>query len=420
MLKKKKYDKLLLFFSSDATELYEADIYRALALPEDSVLHFRYDTEFIMKSLYAEQSKATVASEEARSLTSIERERILELKGRPGVICFVAGNDQSLKEAEIEVSKRQKFIELTSLRRVVVKDVEIAENTTELNHFYLALKEFVNFDLAVKVSQEQKPLEAFLSAIDYVDVQEDIWSNRVKEVIRISNKAGKAIHEFKEKLSLTKNGSEHILTLGQTLFFNINGIVKRNTLTKVWTWFRTTVLPKEEKVVKPKYDKELKESYYKLRDETNYTVRFSFFDDRGGESKLKVEKQGEEFAFIIPEDLSIGAETDNRNFTLSTSTLTRQESYGSLKIFDKDKPLYRTFIPIKIRRGRLKPFSLAFFTVLTGIGVILSQVAIEDVKFENLRDLDFYLKDPRFHLVVAALVLGATGVAFLYKLFDKK
>ena len=44
--------KKICAFSSDSRELYKADIYRALALPNDHVIHFRYKRKYVDDNLF--------------------------------------------------------------------------------------------------------------------------------------------------------------------------------------------------------------------------------------------------------------------------------------------------------------------------------------------------------------------------------
>ena len=65
---------LIGFFSSDARPLYKEDVYRTLALPEKSIIHFRYNQKYVQDGIVS---------------------NINDYIGKLGVIFFVTAHIQS-------------------------------------------------------------------------------------------------------------------------------------------------------------------------------------------------------------------------------------------------------------------------------------------------------------------------------------
>ena len=143
---------LLVFFSSDARELYKADVYRALALPCGYVVHFRYQPKYLSDQLRANPSS---------------------LRGRVGVIAFAAGNRPDFGSEHAEMK-------LVSIRQVTVLDVE-EDETLGLVHFYLELSDFCDVDLMESAAKSDLPPQAFASAIDATPRVTN-WNDRVQRV----------------------------------------------------------------------------------------------------------------------------------------------------------------------------------------------------------------------------------------------
>lgn len=113
-------EQLLSFFSSDAGDLYKADVFRTLALPEGYVIRFRYREKYIHSALKGEYDR---------------------LKGKKGCILFLAGNASQ----QVEASARP--LQFFSIREVEVEHVYLDKENTDRVYFYLKLGKFVNFEL---------------------------------------------------------------------------------------------------------------------------------------------------------------------------------------------------------------------------------------------------------------------------------
>jgi hypothetical protein len=142
----------LAFFSSDARELYKADIYRALALPMGYVLHFRYRKKYIHRNVL-------------QNLPSLPK---------TGTIFYVSGNNQ-----DIPADKRK--LDLFSIREVKIKDYEDNVNTDTI-HFYLELGRFVDVTPHKDTDPSLKPLDAFVSIITVDSGPNDAWTKRVDAI----------------------------------------------------------------------------------------------------------------------------------------------------------------------------------------------------------------------------------------------
>jgi hypothetical protein len=140
-------EQLIGFFSSDARPLYKEDIYRALALPSGSVIHFRYNQKYIQDDIVAKPEG---------------------FLGTRGIIFFVTGNDLKVPE-----EKRQK--QTYSIRMVTLKGVLRSENTRHF-HFFLQLDEYC--DCTIVNTESSK----FVSRVTVSYGTENRWIERVKAV----------------------------------------------------------------------------------------------------------------------------------------------------------------------------------------------------------------------------------------------
>src|SRR5205809_928325 len=83
------------FFSSDAHDLYKADVFRVLALPKNHTIQFRYKRKYIDGEL----------------LSNLD-----QLKGKEGCVFLVTGNTTS------EVPSAERNLEIFSIRKVKILD----------------------------------------------------------------------------------------------------------------------------------------------------------------------------------------------------------------------------------------------------------------------------------------------------------
>lgn len=137
-------------FSSDARELYKADIYRALALPEGHILHFRYKKKYVDPNII-----------------SLGK----DIKGRKLVIFYTHGNVGA-----------DKNIEHISIREAIVVDFEVS-GETDVAHIYMRLNGFCNVQIDSINSMEKLPPNKFFSEASCTFVDENNnWQTRINAV----------------------------------------------------------------------------------------------------------------------------------------------------------------------------------------------------------------------------------------------
>lgn len=140
-------------FSSDARELYKADVYRALALPTGYVLHFRYPQQYVQPEILA---------------------NLYSVVNKEGVIFYVSGNDTA-------IAPEQRKLTLYSIRSVVIRDIVLDQNIGAV-HFYLEMKDFTDATPHPATSKEITPPTLFVSKISVDHGPNNKWINRVDAV----------------------------------------------------------------------------------------------------------------------------------------------------------------------------------------------------------------------------------------------
>ena len=137
-------------FSSDSRELYKADIYRVLALPEDHIVHFRYKKKYVDDNILNNSKK---------------------LKKQKVAIFFTHGNDLSSSDD----NKFQHF----SVRWANITTTEFSPET-DVFHIYMKLGEFCNVKIDTGNSDEKKPPTKFLSKLKCTEINEkNNWQSRI-------------------------------------------------------------------------------------------------------------------------------------------------------------------------------------------------------------------------------------------------
>jgi hypothetical protein len=145
--------KYIIFFSSDASDLYKADIFRVLALPDSYTIQFRYQRQYVLEEF---------------------RENPAQLKNRRAAIFFLAGNDLSKPSAE-------RVIRRYPVRSCTVIDAFLDENTDQII-LILQLGDFVNCVVDPVTDQDKLPPIAFVSEADLDDFRPSKWIDRVRAV----------------------------------------------------------------------------------------------------------------------------------------------------------------------------------------------------------------------------------------------
>src|SRR6266480_3485491 len=125
--------KRIIFFSSDASDLYKADIFRVLALPDGYTIQFRYERQYVLEEF---------------------REKPEQLKSRQAVIFFLAGNDLSKLPAERKLRPYP-------IRSCKVKDAFLDKNTDKVI-LILELSDFVNCVIDPVTDMDKLPPNVFV------------------------------------------------------------------------------------------------------------------------------------------------------------------------------------------------------------------------------------------------------------------
>lgn len=141
------------FFSSDARDLYEADVFRALALPNDFVLHFRYRSKYVDDDISY---------------------NLMDIIGEQGAIFYSIGN-------KLDADERDRITENISIRKVFVKDVYKDANTN-LIHFYLGLGDFDDLEIHNAVGNDKLPPKRFVSNIQLHGGPNKSWIKRIEKI----------------------------------------------------------------------------------------------------------------------------------------------------------------------------------------------------------------------------------------------
>jgi len=140
-------------YSSDATILYKADVFRAMALPSGYTMQFRYEKKYLAPQFH---------------------DKYESLKHKTGVIFFIAGNDVTKKISDRVLTRY-------SIRRCKIIDV-FEDGTTKLVILIIELDSFVDCELDESIRHtEQSPLY-FVSALSPHKQQARQWYDQVKKI----------------------------------------------------------------------------------------------------------------------------------------------------------------------------------------------------------------------------------------------
>jgi hypothetical protein len=143
--------KIICAFSSDRRDLYKADIYRVLALPQGHIVHFRYKRKYIDENILSKN---------------------YEIENKPVAIFFTHGN---VNDDAVELHN-------TSIRKAHVVHSEFSE-TTEVFHVYLQLDDFSNISIDSSNPHEKMPGTKFFSELTCTEhTSGQNWESRVSLV----------------------------------------------------------------------------------------------------------------------------------------------------------------------------------------------------------------------------------------------
>lgn len=354
------------FFSSDARELYKADIYRALALPTGYVLHFRYPKEFIHQDILS---------------------NLPSLLTRPSAIFYVSGNDTTRPPDERQVTQY-------SIRHVRVLD--FADNaSTSTIHFYLQLDEFFDAQPMPATDRRILPPYIFVAEVQLNPGPNATWRHRV-DAIRA---------DFQNMP-----------------FFRIERITekKASLADRVRAWWNKQ--PLVETPLVPTYSTHTKRSSYALADESNYVVHVTLYDPGPGNTGLAVENSSEDVTLAVPPQYRVGAQEDTQNFELLTHSLSRSTESALSRLTGvsyaatapaPNAPDYRVQLDWQVSKGRSKTYAFGILSAIAALGLGVAKLATDDLQKANLAYGNAILG------LLALLFIGASGALF-YAFFNKK
>lgn len=145
--------KVICAFSSDSRELYKADIYRALALPEGHILHFRYERKYVDDDLL-------------ERLTAEGIQRI--------AIFYTHGNQPD--------GHHNKLIHTSIRWAQLVGCPELSEDT-DVFHVYMKLGGFCDLTIDSSNVSEKQPPTNFFSILDCSELNDaETWHSRVERI----------------------------------------------------------------------------------------------------------------------------------------------------------------------------------------------------------------------------------------------
>jgi hypothetical protein len=146
-------DKRVLLFSSDARPLYKGDIFRALALPDDHTLQFRYPRKYVELEF---------------------RDKPNDLVGKEAVIFFLSGNDQATVSEERKLKPHP-------IRACTIQDAFPDQDTQQIM-LILRLGEFVNCDIEDITDARKLPPHSFVTDASIKDLRVVAWLDRVDSI----------------------------------------------------------------------------------------------------------------------------------------------------------------------------------------------------------------------------------------------
>ena len=139
----------ILFFSSDATQLYKADIFRCLAAPDCFTIQFRYAKRWVQPDIGRDPEK---------------------IRGKSGIVVFVAGNEQTVPIERLQ-------LKLYPIRFCKVQDA-FFDHDTEKIIVVLALGRFIE----CKIETQEGPPKYYLTFGREIDHTALSWLASVRRL----------------------------------------------------------------------------------------------------------------------------------------------------------------------------------------------------------------------------------------------
>lgn len=143
--------KKVCFFSSDSRPLYKKNVFSILALPEQYIVHVRYQEKYVNYAL----------------------SKLQNLKDAECCIFFTTGNDLAQNE-------NNRVVGNISIRDAKIKEVNVTSDTG-LIHFYLELKGYKHW--TINGNQDQLiPPNKFVSELELTSGNENEWHQRINAI----------------------------------------------------------------------------------------------------------------------------------------------------------------------------------------------------------------------------------------------
>ena len=229
-------NQTIVFFSSDATNLYKNDIYRCVSLPIGYCVRFRYLSKYLWAGVPDQPS-----SEHHEQV----KEKCDALVGKEGLVCFVSGNKgQDVNENDLKFH---------CLRRVKVLSCFWEEELDEFN-FILELRGFETGQ--IDRQQGEVPPDSWVGRLDVRDKKKCKWINAVKSI------------------------EPHF---PETLFFYLKSVKDEGT----------------GDVLRPAFLSDRQHSHFELADGSSYVLQCVFYDPTG-DKPINAEASGGGLAIVAP------------------------------------------------------------------------------------------------------------------------
>jgi hypothetical protein len=325
----------ILFFSSDATQLYQADIFRCLAAPDCFTIQFRYTKMRVQPEIWRDSKK---------------------IQGRPGIVIFVAGNDQKL---QVEERKLQFY----PIRFCTVKDAFFDPDTEQMI-VILALGLFID----CKFDANEGPPKYWLTLGREADHSALSWVASVRRL--------------------------------QSHFPNV-------------VFFRLKAVLAKSEVVHPRYLEDYRISCFDLEEEGDYSIECLYYDPAGkGLLPISIKSDSDRIQFSNTFAFGAGADLDRRPLHVKTGLLTSRSARAfttfSCSSNDcSDDPNYLQVL-WRINRYKWKDWGFALCVLPAAVGLGLVQLG-------SKADHGWYWISLA---LLGALFVAASG-GLLYRYFNK-
>ncbi|WP_351124934.1 hypothetical protein [Shewanella sp. T24-MNA-CIBAN-0130] len=145
-------NEMICAFSSDSRELYKADIYRTVNLPDAHIVHFRYKRKYV--------EEAVLIAPEAQY-------------GKEVLIFFTVGNS---------LDSVSNCVENVPIRKAKIVNIQI-DNDTDVCHIYMQLGKFWKARISESNDQNVMPTNKFFTTLELEDSAVLTWKETVESIL---------------------------------------------------------------------------------------------------------------------------------------------------------------------------------------------------------------------------------------------